>query len=86
MHWCNPSRHNSLTCFYNDACMSWVRLEAPGLHTFAVFCLCCVRFLNAFKPSEPHIVPFLSQVKSFSDEQVSNCIVGVVISTPCDSA
>ena len=50
--------------------MSWWRLEAQGLRTFAFVSLCGVRFWNAFKPSEPHIVPFLSQVKHFSDDQV----------------
>eukprot|EP00892_Ulva_mutabilis_P005204 jgi/Ulvmu1/3055/UM015_0095.1 len=59
--------------------MSNLSLEVPGIRTSAVFCLCCVRFLNAFKPSEPHIVPFLSQIKHFSDEKILHSIFPVVV-------
>lgn len=44
--------------------------------------LAVVRFLNAAKPSEPHIVPFLLEEKGFTSQQVRRACNSAAIGQP----
>jgi Reduced folate carrier len=54
-------------------------LNAVVSHYPAAVLLCCIRFLNACKPSEPHIVPYLLQVKGLSETQVLHAVFPIIV-------
>ena len=63
-------------------CAAQPLANMPDLQHFAT--LAGIIFLDAFKPSEPHLVPYLVQVKRFSEQQVR--FVRVPIRSGCSYA
>ena len=49
-------------------------LDYPALGLIIV-----IRFFDAFKPSEPHLVPYLVQVKGFSEQQARSWFDGFLV-------